>query len=211
MKKIDLITISLVTTLFMGCNSKDANHVNIFSLPGAVVGSVIESATYERRREGVERYAQANYELLKSEIKAGEGEHLNEILTLAKVESSKFASVKERLKKDYTTIFHNVELTAQPIMQSFSKLYIPKSAQDKTMNGFTYTQAWDIVSKRVDRDFAILRGDVKGGGHDVLSKIADDLHIDDKVKRESFTHSLDGRYSAIFVDPLVVGVMMDGG
>ena len=209
MKKTDLFIIPLLT-LFMGCSSKDANHINIFSLPGAVVGSVIENATYERRREGVERYAQANYDVLKSEIKAGEGKYLDELLTLAKVEKSKFASVKERLRKDYTTIFHNVELTAQPIMQSFSKLYMPKSAQDKTMNGFTYTQAWNIVSKRVDRDFEILRGDVKRGGHDVLSKIADDLHIDDKVKRESFTHSLDGRYNSLFVDPLVVGVMIDG-
>jgi hypothetical protein len=119
--------------------------------------------------------------------------------------------VKKQLKRDYRTIFHNVELTAQPIIQSFSKLYIPKSPKDKTMNGFTYTEAWKIVSKRVDRDFEILRGDVKRGEHDVLSKIADDLRIDDKNKRESFLHIFDRRYNAVFVDPLVVGVMVHGG
>jgi len=210
MQKINLITLSLLTTLLMGCNSKNANHINIFQLPGAVVGSVIENAVYNRKREKVEGYAQANYELLKSEIKRGEGKHLDEVLKLANVGSAEVPLVKQKLKKDYMSMFHNVELTAEPIMQAFSRLYMPKSAKDKTMNGFSYTQAWKIVSQRVDRDFEILRADVKQGQHDVLSKIADDLHMNDKGKRKIFLQTLEGKYNDIFVDPLVVGVMIHG-
>ena len=211
MKKIDLLLLPLLSTLFFGCNSKNPNHINILSLPGALIGSVIENASYDRKRVNVERYANVNYEVLKGEIKKGEGHHIDEILNLANVENAKFPSVKQQLKRDYTTIFHNVELTAEPIMHAFSRLYMPKSAKDKTMNGFTYTEAWKIVSKRVDRDFEILRGDVKRGEHDVLSKIADDLGINDKKKRESFLHTFDGEYHAIFVNPLVAGVMVHGG
>jgi len=203
MKLKKLLILTLISSLFIGCSSKNANHLNIFQFPGSLLGTV-----NDRKREGVEQYAQTNYEELKSEIERGEGEHLDAILNLAKIKKSNFSSVKQMLKRDYKTIFHNVELTAQPIMQAFGRLYMPKSAKDKTMNGFTYTQAWKIVSKRVDREFEILRHNVKLHKGDVLSKIADDLKIEEKQKRETFLAALDGKYRTIFVDPLVVGVMI---
>ena len=208
MKTINLLTLSFLTLLLMGCNSKNANHLNIFSLPSAVVGTVIDNATYDRTRVKVERYVQSNYDLLKREIKRGEGSHIDEVLNLANVKKSKLSLAKKQLTKDYKSIFHNVELTAEPIIQTFSKLYMPKSAKDKMMNGFTYNQAWNIVFKRVDRDFELLRANVKQGQHDVLSKISDDLNIDDKKKQEHFLETLDGKYNLLFVDPLVVSVMI---
>jgi hypothetical protein len=208
MKTINLLTLSFLTLLLMGCNSKDANHLNIFSLPGAVVGTTIGNTTYNRSRVKVERYVQSNYDVLKYEIKRGDGNHIDKLLKLANIKKSKYSLAKKQLSKDYKRIFHNVELTIEPIIQTFSKLYMPKSAKDKTMNGFTYNQAWSLIFKRVDRDFELLRANVKQGQQDVLSKIADDLHIDDKKKREHFLELFDGKYKMIFIDPLVVAVMI---
>jgi len=206
MYKIKLLSLSLIAPLFIGCMSKEANHILIDPL-SAVLGG-IENANYNAKRKRVASYSGEYYDVLKEEIKNGEGEHINELLTLANIKNSEFSTVKMVLKRDYNNIFHNVEMISEPIMQSFSKLYMPKSKEDKTMNGFTFTEAWSIIQRHVDKEFELLQSNVKNNQYEVLTKIANELHINENHKRRTFLHSLDGKYNNIYLDLLVVAVMI---
>ena len=206
MYTIKLLTLTLLTPLLIGCGSRGANHILIDPI-SAVIGG-IENLNYNAKEKKVAAYAEKHYDVLKEEIKKGEGTHIEKILHIASVNPTQFPSVKVALKRDYSTIFHNVEMISEPIMQSFSRLYMPKSKEDKTMNGFTFTEAWNLVQQEVDKEYELLQSNVKNNQHEVLSNIADKLRIDNANKRKTFVHTLDGKYNTLYLDLLVVAVMI---
>ena len=206
MYKIKLLTSSLILSLFVACSSKDANH--IFVNPISAVLGGIDNANYSAKEKRVFNYIKKHYTVLKKEITKGEGNHIEEVLRIASIEDSKFPTVKQALKRDYKTIFHNVEIISEPIMRSFSSLYMPKSKEDKTMNGFTYNQAWNIVQRHVDNNYDLLQSNVKNSEHTVLTEIANNLHINNAKKRTPFIHSLDNKYESLYLDLLTTGIMI---
>ncbi len=50
--------ILLILSLFLlGCSSKDASHLpSLFELPGAIIGTTIENAAYNTKRQRVQQY-----------------------------------------------------------------------------------------------------------------------------------------------------------
>ncbi len=205
MYKIKLLTYLLTLALFVSCASKE-NHILVN--PISAVWSNIENVNYSAKEKKVSNYVEKYYDLLKREIKKGEGIHIEEVLRIASIKNTKFSTVKLALKKDYSTIFHNVEIISELIIHSFSRLYMPKSKDDKTMNGFTFTQAWNIIQNHVDNKYDLLQSDVKNKQHKILIEIANDLHINDAKKRTIFLNSLDNKYKSLYLDLLTTSIMV---
>jgi len=207
MKKQKTLLSIIIFTLFLGCSSKDGNHLLVN--PISVITNSIENANYNSRREKVEAYAQLHYDLLKQEVYNGSGQHLNEIMRLANIKKSNYANVQKQLQKDYKVIFKNSQSVTERIVQSFAQLYMPQK-ETKKMNGLTYTEAYNIVQNHVDNNFESVRLAVKHHRTTELEKLARKLHITESEKREKFIHALDGKYFQLYVDSLVVSLMVHG-
>jgi len=207
MKQQKILLSTVIFTLFLGCSSKDANHILVN--PISVITNSIENANYNSRREKVEAYAQLHYDVLKQEVYNGSGQHLNEIMRLANIKKSNYAKVQKQLQKDYKVIFKNSQSVTERIVQSFSQLYMPKK-ETKKRNGFTYTEVYNIVQNHVNHNFETMRFAVKHHQTTELEKLATKLHITESQKREKFIHSLDEKYFQLYVDPLVVSLMIHG-
>ena len=207
MEKQKILLSTIIFTLFWGCSSKNANHILVN--PISVITNSIENANYNSSRKKVEAYAQRHYDVLKQEVYNGSGQHLNEIMHLANIEKSNYTNVQKQLQKDYKVIFKNSQSVTERIVQSFSQLYIPKK-ETKKMNGFTYTEAYNIVQNHINHNFEAMRLNVKYHQTTELKKLATKLRITESEKREKFIHALDGKYFQLYVDPLVVFIMIHG-
>ena len=206
-KIMKIVVFVFLISFFIGCGSKGANHIPILQLPGAAVSTGIENAIYGKKRKKVALYALENYDVLKLEIKQSSGTHLDKILNLAKIKSSKTQKVKQDLQESFSTIFENPIRPSEAIMDKFSKLYWPKTKVDN-LNGFTFLEASRLINSHVKENFENLRADVKNTKTTELEKIASKLNIKDSVKFQEFIHVLDGQYYKMFVEMLVVSVMI---
>ena len=92
-------------------------------------------------------------------------------------------------------------------MNSFSALYVPKE-KTKKINGFTYTQASNLVKNYLNSNFDEVRLDIKGDTTSHLKNLANLLHIDDLAKEQKFMSVLKSRYIELYEELVVVSVMI---
>ena len=203
------ILIPLLLLLLHSCsNKKDASHLpSPLELPGAIIGTTIDNAIYGHKRTKVKRYIVAHYDAIKSEIKVGDGKHVDALLDEADIKTSHRIRVKQELHQEFDTMFKNVQLSTEAVMQTFSSLYFPQKGT-KTMNGFTYTQAYNIVQGYLNENFEGFRLSLKNHTTQGLISLVHDLNIDDKNKQNLFYESLWKRYDTLIIEPVVVTVMV---
>lgn len=101
MKKIPLF---LVLGLF-GCSNEPSHLPSPLELPGAVVGTLVENATYGARRKRVKAYVSENYAVLREQAKMGQGAVLERALSLAGVTGDQRAKAKQELQVEYARYF----------------------------------------------------------------------------------------------------------
>jgi len=197
-----------ILLLFVGCSSKEASHLpSLWELPGAIIGSTIENSVYGYKRTKVKQYIITYYDVLRDEIKKGNGIHLDALLKKANIDASSRMRVKKELRKEYVTMFQNSLLSTEAIMQSFGALYLSKE-KTKTMNGFTYTQASHIVEAYLQKYFEAFRLSLKYKRTTGFIPLTNKLHIREGEKQKHFYESLWKRYDALIIEPVVVGVMV---
>ncbi len=203
--------ILLILSLFLlGCSSKDASHLpSLFELPGAIIGTTIENARYNAKRERVQQYVTVHYDLLRQEVAQGQGKHLNEVMYLAGVSGVDQPKAVKEIKKDYSTMFHNSLLVSESIASAFGRLYMPKK-KTKKMNGFSYTEVRKIIDRYLKKDFETFRLSLKNHSTAETNKLADLLHIRDPGKRKKFLQAFTQQYEPLYIDPVVVGIMIRG-
>jgi len=202
-----LSAFAIMALTLTGCSSKNWNYLNILQLPGAILDSVFDNNSYNRKRKKVESYAKIHYDELKEEIKVKKGKHIDEIMKLAGIKESKYSKMRIQLNKDYKTIFHNSERITEKLVQNMSRLYEVKE-KTKEINGFSYTQISKITKEYVDSNFEKIRLSVKDNKSEIFMALADKLNIKDKKKKEAFTNSLKGKHFELYTDLVVVSVMM---
>ena len=199
-----------IVLLFVGCSSKDANHLpSLWELPGAVIGSAVENSVYAHKRSNVKQYIITHYDVLRQEVKAGDGVHLNAVLNKANIRTSSIATVKKSLQKEHATMFKNTLLSTEAVMQAFGALYLSKE-KTKTMNGFTYTQASNMVQAHLKKHFEAFRLSLKHKTITGLAPLTHKLKMKNPNKRNAFYASLWKRYDALIIEPVVVGFMVRG-
>lgn len=101
MKKIPLL---ILLGLF-GCSNEPSHLPSPLELPGAVVGTLVENATYGARRNRVKAYVSANYAALREQAKVGQGPVLERALDLAGVAGDKRAKAKQELRLEHGRYF----------------------------------------------------------------------------------------------------------
>lgn len=93
---------TFVLTLLSVCGlsacSNEASHLpSPISLPGAIVGTVFENATYGARRKKVKQYVSANYQALGNEARTGQGVHLEKVMAIAGIPPAKRPAARNEL------------------------------------------------------------------------------------------------------------------
>ena len=101
MKKLPLL---FLLGLF-GCSNEPSHLSSPLELPGAVVGNLVENATYGARRKRVKAYVQTNYAALREQAKVGQGAVLERALDLAGVAGDKRAKAKQELQAEHARYF----------------------------------------------------------------------------------------------------------
>ena len=202
-----LFFIVLVFFCLQGC-SREASHLpTILSLPKALVTTTIENSIYNARRNKVKEYVVANYDALKTEVRKGQGVHLDELLLVSDVVNKN--QVKKQLQRDYVTMFENIDLMTESIMQKFTSIYVHESQEKlKTINDFSYTQASNIIKFYLKENLEVFRSAVKNGDPAIIKKLADELNIQKVDHREIFSDYILEKYNNYFIEPVVVGVMV---
>ncbi|HFQ61648.1 MAG TPA: DUF3015 domain-containing protein [Epsilonproteobacteria bacterium] len=194
--------------LFLGCSTKEASHLpSPLELPGAIIGTTIENAFYGHKRSKVKAYIISHYDTIKHDIRLGKGTHLESLLHQADIKTSEKSTVKKELQKEYPVMFQNTQLSTEAVMQAFGTLYLPKK-KTKTMHGFTYTQAYNIVQSELRKHFEVFRVSLKYQTTTGLLPLIKKLHINEPKKQQQFYESLWKRYDALIIEPVVVGVMV---
>lgn len=107
MKKLPLL---MLLGLF-GCSNSPSHLPSPLELPGAVVGTLVENATYGARRKRVKAYVVANYVTLREQAKVGQGAVLERALDLAGVSGDKRVKAKQELQAEHARYFSD---TANP-------------------------------------------------------------------------------------------------
>ena len=104
-------------------------------------------------------------------------------------------------------MFQNILLSTEAIMQTFSTLYLPQ-VKTKTINGFTYNQAYNIVNAHLRKHFETFRLSLQHKTSMGLTPLIKKLHIKNPQKEQQFYRSLWKRYDVLIIEPVVVGVMI---
>ena len=199
----------VIIVLFLtACSTREASHLpSLLELPGALISSGIENANYGHTRSQVKRYILAHYNILKQEVRRGDGMHLSELLQVARISTTSRATVKHTIQHDYQTMFRNVILSTEAAMHAYGALY-PTKKRTKTTHGFSYSRASNIVQRYLRSHFDAFRTSLQHKSSQGLKPLAQRLRINDPAKRKRFYASLWARYDALIIEPVVVGVMV---
>ena len=203
------ILLPFLLLLLISCSHKnDASHFpSPLALPGAIIGTTIDNAIYGHKRTKVKRYIVVHYDALKSEINTGDGKYFDGLLNEADIKTSHRSRVKQEIQQEFNTMFKNIQLSTEAVMQTFSSLYLPQKGT-KTIHGFSYTQAYNIVQNYLNKNFEIFRLSLKNHTTQGLISFVHKLNMDDKNKQNIFFESLWKRYDALIIEPVVVTVMV---
>ncbi len=113
MKKLLL----LILLGLLGCSNEPSHLPSPLELPGAVVGNLVENATYGARRKRVKAYVQAHYAVLREQAKAGQGAALEQAMDIAGVTGAKRAQVVRELQAEHVRYFMDATiLDVEPVV-----------------------------------------------------------------------------------------------
>lgn len=195
--------------VFLGGCSNDASHLpSPIALPGAIIGSIIDNASYQSKRRKVELYVGRHYLEIRSDANKSGGSALEGALDAAGLSGKKRLAAKNDLIIHKNNTFQNHLLVEDALIHVFAKLYVNEStAKDKRINGFNYIDARAAIRDFSTQNFESLRMSVKQGNGAALDQLASKLHINSPQKRESFKHSAQNNYKRMYLEPVVVTLM----
>ena len=200
----------LLATMFLSsCSGNGDSHLpSVFELPGAIVGSAIDNATYNVKRRKVEAYVANNYEALREDVEQGGGQVLEGALDSAGIKGGKRNQAKNDLISNRSTYFYNTEIVTGNLINPFASLYLAREA-DKKINGFSYTEARQIIKNFADQNFEELRLSVKSNQGSALDGLASRLNIQDPQKRSQFKQKSQRLYKTIYLETVTVVFMVN--
>jgi hypothetical protein len=192
----------------LGCSNQAQHLPPLWQVPGAMISNSIENNIYSTKREAVKTYVTENYIDLKDEVKNGTGEHLTKILDIIHVKQGNIQAAKQHLQKDYKFMFENTDIISEFMMNIYASMYLhTMSKETKTINGFSYTQASNIIKKYIDRDFASFRRALQSADASYMQELLDILRITEAQNKNSFLDNLFKEYNHFYIEPVVVGIM----
>ncbi len=192
-----------------GCASEPSHLPSVFELPVVIAGSAIENTIYGARRDRVKSYVITHYEGLKEDIKKGEGAHVNALLLKVGVDKNNHQKASGQWQKDYFIMFENKELITESIMRNYSRIYIASSSkQTKTINGFSYTEASNIIKNYLKHDFEVFHSSIKNKDESGLNALISKLKIQNTENKKLFLEDILTKYDSYFIEPVVVGAMV---
>jgi hypothetical protein len=101
-----LLRLCPLALLLSACSNNASHLPSPFELPGALIGTVVENATYGARRQRVKQYVIANYPALRAEAAAGQGPYLDSVMNLAGISAAdKRAQVRREFQNDHAKYF----------------------------------------------------------------------------------------------------------
>ena len=194
--------------LISGC-SNDASHLpSPFELPGAILSSAIENATYNTKRKNVEAYVGKHYLAIRDDAYQGGGKTLEGAFDAAGLRGSNRAKARKDFINRTDDTFKNSLLVEEALIQVFSALYVNESsAKDKQINGFDYIEARAVINKFSAQNFEALRSAIKRGDGTALDQLTSALRIQNE-KRTAFKQKAHGLYKRIYLEPVVIALMI---
>ncbi len=201
----------LLFSFFLNACSSGASHLpSPFELPGMIIGTAIDNASYSAKRKKVERYVARNYLGIRQDVIAGGGRILDGAFNSANIAANKRAKVKRDFLSNQQYIFHNTLMVEDALINVFSALFVnSSSAKDKRINGLGYIQARNIIREFAERNFEALRIDIKQGSGQTLDQLATALSIHDAQKRDKFVTQSQRLYQRIYLEPVVLSLMVE--
>ena len=210
MKYIAILFPATVAVLISACSGNSASHLpSPIELPGAIIGSVIENATYGAKRRRVESYVAQNYLAIRNDARRGGGKALDGAINVAGIKGAKRNRAKNDLINNQAVYFHNVENVVDNLINNFTALYLSTSKADKRINGFTYTEARNIIKNYANQNFEALRIAVQQGGGVALEALASRLNIQDTSKKLIFQQRAKPLYKTIYLELVTVVLMVN--
>lgn len=201
---------ALSLTFFLGACSNGASHLpSPFELPGMIIGSTLENASYKARRRRVESYVTKNYLSIRHDVNNSGGDYLEGAFDSANIKGNKRAKAMRQFITGEKHIFHNLILVEDALINIFATLYVESSSpKDKRINGFHYGDARKVIRNFADHNFEALRLDIKQGNTQALSQLASKLRMHDNQKRDVFIKKSQRLYKKIYLEPVVVALMV---
>lgn len=207
--KTKILIALLPTLLILGC-SNEARHVPpLWQWPFSAIGNSVENSLYYKKRSKVKAYIISHYDDLKTEVKKGDGVHLDEVLSRIHIKQSDMEVTKQRLQKDYLTMFENTEIITEDVMNAYSSIYVASSRQEtKTINGFSYTEASNIISQYLKGDFDGFKYAIEEKDKTYFMPLLKSLKIKQADHKTIFLERLFSQYDYYFIEPVVVSIMV---
>jgi len=208
MKSISLFSFPIIILSISACSGNSASHLpSPLELPGAIIGSVVENATYGAKRRRVESYVDKNYLAIRDDVRQGGGKILDGAINVAGIKGAKRDRAKNDLISNQARYFHHTEHVAENLMHIFASLYVSKKKADKRINGFTYVEAHNVIKAYANQNFEALRVAIQQGQGIGLDELVSHLNIRDVQKRTVFKQRAKPLYKTIYLE-LVTTVLM---
>lgn len=207
MRTLHYPIILLLAFLLTACSNNASHLPNVFQLPGAVIGSAVDNAVYNSRHKKVATFVNKHYLEIREDVVNGGGATLTQAMQEAEIPASKHAQVRQQLIADQAQYFNPYEEAANQLMHRFAALY-PVSKENKTINGFSYPRARNLISEYANKKPEILRQAIQAGHGAAWNELSTLLNINAPTKRQQFSASAQSSYALIYIEPLVVFFMV---
>lgn len=202
-----LMLLSFVIFL-TACSNRETSHLpSPIQLPGAAISSVIENTLYSAKRNKVEAYVARHYLALRHDALLGGGPTIEGALDSARIKGLQREGAKNSFIRDYDYLFKNSQLVADHLSEIFYVLYGVKRI-DKKINGLRRIEAYQIIMDNAAENFESLRLAVQQGQGAGLDELATHLNINEPSKRQLFNQQTMLLYKTIYLEPVVVGIMV---
>ncbi len=204
---VSLFSLFLVSACSSG---NSASHLpSPLELPGAVIGSVFENATYGVRKRRVEAYVAKNYLAIRADARKGGGQAIEGALNVAGLKGVKRDRARNELINDQAMYFHHVVSVVDNLINNFTALYMPNRREDKLINGFSYMEARGVIRDYADQNFEALRIAIQQGQGKALDELTSRLNIQNEQKRQAFKQRAKPLYKRIYLDLISVLLMVN--
>lgn len=206
MKIMHRFIIICICLVFQACSNQASHIPPVWQLPFLLSSVGTENYIHDHKEKKIKQYVKLNYKALRVQIKQKNGSNLDKILNMLNIKKSNLTQTKNQLFKNFETMFYLSQLITERIMRIFTSLYMPKSKYDKTINGFSYSDAYHIIQNYLINDFEKFRLSIKQNKPNIttISKQLKLTKTDIQTMKQALLH----KYDDIFIDPVVVGFMV---
>ena len=204
------LTLLISSVFLLGCSNNEARHVPpLWKMPTAMIGNAIGNTIYGAKRDAIKKYIVQHYDDLNTEIKMGDGYHLDHILQRMSVKKDDVQATKNQLQNDYVAMFENIDIITESIMNQYAFLYIATSSEKtKTINGFSYTAASNIIKQYLRDDFSRFKTALKEKNISHIEPLLNALNIQETQNRATLRDYIFTQYDQYVIEPVVVGIMV---